>query len=107
MPAAPRPKPPLPRSTTRPTIDGIGRSARVLHVPSPLSEHFRGPRRRETKAMMGNESAFQRAMKLAIASGLKTTFGPALVAAARDRPERDTLAMAAMAEMVLDKLPLM
>jgi hypothetical protein len=57
--------------------------------------------------MMGNESAFQRAMKLAVASGLKTTFGPALVAAAQDRPERDTLAMAAMGEMVLDKLPLM
>lgn len=57
--------------------------------------------------MMGNESAFQRAMKLAVVSGLKTTFGPALVAAAQDRPERGTLAMAAMGEMVLDKLPLM
>lgn len=57
--------------------------------------------------MMRDESAFQRAMKLAIASGLKATIGPALVAASQDRPERDVLAMAALGEMVLDKVPLL
>src|SRR3954452_1336313 len=51
--------------------------------------------------------AFERAMKLAVVSGLRTMLGPAMVAAASNRPERQGLAMAAMGEMVIDKMPLM
>ncbi len=50
---------------------------------------------------------FERSMKLAAVSGLRAALGPALVAAALNRPERKVLALAAMAEMVIDKLPLM
>jgi len=49
----------------------------------------------------------ERAMRLAAVTGLKATFGPALIAAAQDRPERRALAMAAMGEMLIDKLPFM
>jgi hypothetical protein len=50
--------------------------------------------------------AFERAMKLAVVSGLRAMMGPALVATARRRPERQALVAAAMGEMVIDKLPL-
>ena len=54
--------------------------------------------------MIGN-SPIERAMKLAAISGLKATLGPALISASRNRPERHLLAMAAVGEMLLDKLP--
>jgi len=50
-------------------------------------------------------SPMERAMRLAAVAGLKAALGPALVSAAQDRPERRALAMAAMGEMVIDKLP--
>lgn len=53
----------------------------------------------------GNQS-FQRAMRLAAISGLKTMLGPALVASAQRRPERHNLVAAALGELVIDKLPL-
>jgi hypothetical protein len=56
--------------------------------------------------MIRNMSAFERAMRLAVVSGLKASYGPALLTAAGNRPERRTLALAALAEMVFDKLPL-
>jgi hypothetical protein len=49
--------------------------------------------------------AFERAMRLAVVSGLRSMLGPALVAAAHDRPERQGLAIAAMGEMAVDKIP--
>jgi len=54
-----------------------------------------------------NNEALQRAMKLAAITGLKVALGPALLASAQNRPEKRTLAMAAMGEMVLDKLPIL
>jgi hypothetical protein len=54
---------------------------------------------------MGRKSPMERAMRLAAVTGLKVTFGPALIAASQNRPERRTLAMAAMGEMLVDKLP--
>lgn len=54
---------------------------------------------------MGQNSPMERAMRLAAITGLKATFGPALIAAAQDRPERKALAMAALGEMLVDKLP--
>lgn len=57
---------------------------------------------------MGNGNAsFERVMKLAVVCGLRAALGPALVAAAHKRPERQNLALAALGEMVLDKMPLM
>lgn len=53
-----------------------------------------------------NES-FRKAITLAAISGLKTALGPALVAQAQRRPERQALAAAALGEMVLDKLPIL
>ena len=47
---------------------------------------------------------FERAMTLAAISGLKIALGPALLGAARNRPEASTWAMAALGEMVLDKV---
>ncbi len=47
----------------------------------------------------------QRALTLAAISGLKTTLGPALVMASQRRSGWKLLAMAAIGEMVLDKLP--
>ena len=44
-------------------------------------------------------------MRLAAVSGLRATFGPALIAVAHDRPEKRALAIAALGEMVVDKLP--
>jgi len=57
--------------------------------------------------MASVDNAFERAIKLAVVTGLRCALGPALLAAAHDRPERKNLAMAAMGEMVVDKLPLM
>jgi hypothetical protein len=54
---------------------------------------------------MGQNSPMERAMKLAAVTGLKAALGPALISAAHNRPERKALAMAAMGEMVIDKLP--
>jgi uncharacterized membrane protein len=45
-------------------------------------------------------------MKLAVVTGLRSMLGPALVAEAANRSERKNLALAAMAEMIADKLPL-
>ncbi len=55
--------------------------------------------------MKYGNSPVERALLLGVVSGLKASLGPALISAARDRPERKMLAMAAMGEMVLDKLP--
>jgi len=55
--------------------------------------------------MTDSKRAFERAMRLAVVSGLRSTFGMALLEAAYDRPNRKTWAMAAMGEMVVDKIP--
>ena len=44
-------------------------------------------------------------MRLAVVSGLRSTFGMALVEAAYDRPNRKSWAMAALSEIVVDKIP--
>lgn len=49
--------------------------------------------------------AFERAMRLAVVSGLRSTFGVALMEAAYNRPNRKAWAMAALGEAVVDKLP--
>jgi hypothetical protein len=50
---------------------------------------------------------FDRAMKLAVVTGLRSMLGPALLARATGRPDRQNWAMAALGEMVADKVPLM
>jgi len=52
------------------------------------------------------DPTFEKAMKLAVVTGLRSMLGPALVARATSRPEQKNLALAALAEMVADKLPL-
>ncbi len=54
---------------------------------------------------MRTMSPMERAMRLAAVTGLKATFGPALICAAQNRPEAKAMAIAAMGEMVVDKLP--
>src|SRR5690242_6913666 len=49
-------------------------------------------------------ASFEKAMKLAVLSGLKLSLGPAFLMAAQRRPERHTWAAAALGEMVLDKV---
>ena len=49
--------------------------------------------------------AFEKAMRLAVVSGLRSTFGVALMEAAYNRPNRKSWALAAMGEMVVDKIP--
>jgi uncharacterized membrane protein len=49
---------------------------------------------------------FEKAMKLAVVTGLRSMLGPALVARATNRPVWKNLALAALGEMVADKLPL-
>jgi hypothetical protein len=44
-------------------------------------------------------------MRLAVVSGLRATFGVALLEAAYKRPNRKAWAVAAMGEMVVDKIP--
>ena len=51
-------------------------------------------------------ATFEKAMKLAVVTGLRAALGPALLARANRRPEEQGLAMAALGEMVVDKLPL-
>src|SRR5262249_12443286 len=45
-------------------------------------------------------------LKLAVVTGLRAALGPALLARSQYRPERQKLALAAMGEMVIDKIPL-
>jgi uncharacterized membrane protein len=52
------------------------------------------------------DATFEKAMKLAVVTGLRSMLGPALVARSLNRPERKNLAIAALGEMVVDKLPL-
>jgi uncharacterized membrane protein len=53
------------------------------------------------------DAPFEKAMKLAVVTGLRSMLGPALVARSTLRPERENLALAALGEMVVDKLPFM
>jgi hypothetical protein len=55
--------------------------------------------------MTNSKRAFERAMRLAVVSGLRSTFGVAMLEAAYDRPNRKAWALAAMGEMVVDKIP--
>lgn len=55
--------------------------------------------------MTDSKRAFERAMRLAVVSGLRSTFGVALLEAAYDRPNRKVWALAALGEMVVDKIP--
>lgn len=55
--------------------------------------------------MTDTKRAFERAMRLAAISGLRSTFGVALMEAAYDRPNRKNWALAALGEMVADKIP--
>ena len=55
--------------------------------------------------MTNSKRAFERAMRLAAISGLRATLGVALLEAARNRPNRKAWAVAAMGEMVVDKIP--
>jgi len=52
------------------------------------------------------DATFEKAMKLAVVTGLRSMLGPALLARSTNRPEKHNLALAALAEMVADKLPL-
>jgi len=54
--------------------------------------------------MRSTNRAFERAMALAALSGLKIALGPAMLATSRRWPSRQNWIMAAMGEMVLDKL---
>jgi len=49
-------------------------------------------------------ASFEKAMKLAVLSGLKASLGPALLMTAQRRPERSAWVTAALGEMVLDKV---
>ncbi len=55
--------------------------------------------------MSDSKRAFERAMRLAAVTGLRAALGPALIQAAYDRPNQKVWALAAMGEMVFDKLP--
>jgi len=52
------------------------------------------------------DATFEKAMKLAVVTGLRSMLGPAMVARSLNRPESKNLALAAIAEMFADKLPL-
>jgi len=52
------------------------------------------------------DATFEKAMKLAVVTGLRSMLGPALVARSTNRPQQKNLALAALGEMVADKLPL-
>jgi hypothetical protein len=54
--------------------------------------------------MRSNSRSFERAMALAALSGLKIALGPAFLATSRRWPSRQNWIMAALGEMVLDKL---
>jgi uncharacterized membrane protein len=51
------------------------------------------------------DPTFEKAMTLAVVTGLRSMLGPALVARATNRPVWKNLALAALGEMVVDKLP--
>ena len=55
--------------------------------------------------MTASKRAFERAMRLAVVSGLRATYGVALVQAAHDRPNKKSWALAAMGEALVDKIP--
>ena len=55
--------------------------------------------------MTNSKRAFERAMQLAVVSGLRAAMGVALVEAAYDRPNRKAWALAALGEMAFDKVP--
>ncbi len=50
-------------------------------------------------------ASMERALKLAVVTGLRAALGPALIARSQNRPEQQHLALAALGEMVFDKLP--
>ena len=50
-------------------------------------------------------ASMERALKLAVVTGLRAALGPALIARAQHRPEQQHLAAAALGELVFDKLP--
>ncbi len=52
-------------------------------------------------------ATFERAMKLAVVTGLRSMLGPALMARATNRPDRKNWALAALGELAADKIPLM
>lgn len=52
-------------------------------------------------------ASFEKAMKLAVLSGLKATLGPAFLKTAQRRPSAGTWVAAALGEMVLDKMGFM
>lgn len=54
--------------------------------------------------MRSTNRSFERAMALAALSGLKISLGPAMLATSRRWPSRQTWIMAAMGEMLFDKL---
>jgi hypothetical protein len=54
--------------------------------------------------MRTSNQAFERAMVLAALSGLKIALGPAFLATARRWPRRQSWVLAALGEMVLDKV---
>jgi len=55
--------------------------------------------------MTHDNASLNKAMRLAVVTGLRAALGPALLAAARHRPERQHWALAALGEMAFDKLP--
>jgi hypothetical protein len=55
--------------------------------------------------MTDSKRAFERAMRLAAVSGLRASFGVALLEAAYHRPNRKIWALVAMGEAVVDKIP--
>ena len=55
--------------------------------------------------MTNSKRAFERAMRLAAVSGLRASFGPALLAAATNDEHRRNWALAALGEMIVDKVP--
>jgi uncharacterized membrane protein len=50
-------------------------------------------------------ASIERALKMAVVTGLRAALGPALVARAQHRPEGQHLALAALGELIYDKLP--
>ena len=51
-------------------------------------------------------ASMERALKLAVVTGLRAALGPALIARAQHRPEQQHLALAALGELIFDKLPM-
>lgn len=57
--------------------------------------------------MFQSNDWFEKAMRLAAVSGMRAALGPALMASTQRRPEGQALALAALGEMAIDKLPFM